>query len=160
MQDRELYRQLLGLKEPWEVSEIEVDFEGMKVDIWVTWPPAKEAPCPECGRGSAIYDHRDERQWRHLDTMQFQTIIQCRIPRVKCSEHGVKSIEIPWAEPGSRFTALFERLAIDVLLACLNQTKAKGLLRLSWDEVHHIQEKAVSRGLNRRGGWGFEIPRG
>lgn len=151
MQDRELYRQLLGLKAPWEVSEIEVDFEGMKVDVWVTWPPAKEAPCPECGKGSVIYDHRDERQWRHLDTMQFQTIIHCRIPRVKCAAHGVKSIDIPWAEPGSRFTALFERLAIDVLLACLNQTKAKELLRLSWDEVHHIQEKAVSRGLNRRG---------
>lgn len=83
--------------------------------------------------------------------MQFQTIIHCRIPRVQCSEHGIKSIDIPWAEPGSRFTALFERLAIDVLLACLNQTKAKELLRLSWDEVHHIQGKAVSRGLSRRG---------
>ena len=52
----------------------------------------------------------------------------------------------------SRFTALFERLSIDVLLGCQNQSKAKELLKLSWDEVHLIQEKAVERGLGRRVG--------
>jgi transposase len=82
--------------------------------------------------------------------MEFQTILHCRIPRINCPEHGVKSIDIPWADKNSRFTALFERLAIDVLLGCQTQTKAKGLLRLSWDEVHLIQEKAVQRGLERR----------
>jgi len=150
MQDKELYRQLLGLQHPWVVSEVLVDFEELKVDVWIMWPPEKKAACPECGNLYSIYDHREERKWRHLDTMQFQTILHCRIPRVKCSEHGVKSIDIPWADKRSRFTALFERLAIDVLLGCQNQTKAKELLRLSWDEVHHIQEKAVQRGLERR----------
>ena len=52
------------------------------------------------------------------------------------------------AEKHSRFTALFERLSIDVLLGCQNQSKAKELLKLSWDEVHLIQEKAVQRGLS------------
>ncbi len=150
MQDKELYRQLLGLVEPWKVAEVKIDFKEMKVDVWVEWPPEKQAPCPECKRGSVIYDYREERQWRHLDTMQFQTILHCRIPRVNCSEHGIKSIGVPWAEKNSRFTALFERLTIDVLQGCQNQTKAKELLRLSWDEVHLIQEKAVQRGLQRR----------
>jgi transposase len=150
MQDKELYSQLLGLVKPWKVSEVKVDFEGLRVDVWVKWPPDKQAPCPKCGKHYAIYDHREERQWRHLDTMQFQTILHCRIPRVECLEHGVKSIEVPWAEGRSQFTGLFERLAIDVLLACQNQTKAKELLRISWDEVHRIQEKAVERGLARR----------
>ena len=150
MQDKELYRQLLGLKEPWDVSEIKVDFAGLRVDLWITWPPERKAPCPECGELCNIYDHREERQWRHLDTMQFQTVLHCRIPRIECKEHGVKSINVPWAEGSSRFTALFERLAIDILTGCLNQTKAKELLRLSWDEMHLIQEKAVYRGLQRR----------
>lgn len=88
--------------------------------------------------------------WRHLDTMQFQTLIRCRVPRVKCKDHGVSTITVPWSEKQSRFTQLFQRFAIDVLLACQNQTKAKELLRLSWDEVHTIQEKAVERGLARR----------
>ena len=82
--------------------------------------------------------------------MQFQTILHCRIPRVRCSEHGVRSIDVPWAEDRSQFTALFERLAIDILLACQNQTKAKELIGLSWDEMHKIQERAVERGLARR----------
>jgi len=84
--------------------------------------------------------------------MQFQTIVHWRIARVKCAEHGIKSMAVPWAEKHSRFTALFERLSIDVLLGCQNQSKAKELLKLSWDEVHLIQEKAVERGLGRRVG--------
>jgi len=56
---------------------------------------------------------------------------------------------LPWAEEKSQFTALFERLAIDVLLGCQNQTKAMELLKMSWYEVHHIQDKAVQRGLQR-----------
>lgn len=88
-------------------------------------------------------------------TMQFQTILHCRIPRIQCAAHGVKSIDIPWAEKNSRFTALFERLAIDVLVGCQNQTKAKKLLGLSWDGVHLIMEKAVGRGLQRRSAGGL-----
>jgi transposase len=150
MQDRELYRQLMGLHEPWAVTEVKVDFDGRKVDVWVEWPLEQPGPCPECTKPCRIYDHREERQWRHLDTMQFQTIVHWRIARVKCPEHGIKSMEVPWAEKHSRFTALFERLAIDVLLGCQNQSKAKELLKLSWDELHLIQEKAVQRGLGRR----------
>jgi len=30
---------------------------------------------------------------------------------------GVDQVALPWAEPNSRFTAVFERLAIDVLAA-------------------------------------------
>jgi transposase len=150
MQDRELYKQLMGLRDPWKVTEVAVDFEKLRVDVWLEWPPQDQAVCPKCKRACNIYDHREERQWRHLDTMQFQTILHCRIPRVNCPGHGAKSISVPWTEKNSRFTALFERLSIEVLLGCQNQTKAKEFLSLSWDEVHLIQEKAVQRGLQRR----------
>jgi len=101
MQDRELYRQLMGLQEPWKVTEVKVDFEGLKVDVWVEWSLEQQGVCPECGVACRIYDHREERQWRHLDTMQFQTIVHCRIPRVNCPEHGTKSMEVGWAEKHS-----------------------------------------------------------
>jgi transposase len=96
--------------------------------VWIEWPPERLVFCHDCGKGYGIDDHRGERQWRHLDTMQFQTILHCRIPRVKCTDHGVKSIEVPWAEKKSQFTALFERLAMDILLGCQNQTKGKGVI--------------------------------
>ena len=37
------------------------------------------------------------------------------MPRVKCPEHGVVTTTVPWAEPNSGFTALFEALVIDWL---------------------------------------------
>jgi len=149
MQDRELYEKLLGLEKPWRVSDMRVNFDALKVEIKVEWTE-QTAPCPDCGKMHPIYDHRQERAWRHLDTMQFETHLKCRIPRIECPDHGVEVIRAPWAEPYSRFTQLFERLAIDVLKACSSQSRAQGLLRLSWDEVHHIQERAVARGLARR----------
>jgi transposase len=56
---------------------------------------------------------------------------------------------VPWAEPRSRFTLLFERLAIDVLGQC-NVTGATRILRLSWDEAWGIMERAVTRGRQRK----------
>jgi transposase len=58
----------------------------------------------------------------------------------------VRQVSLPWAEPLSRFTTLFERLAIDVLKAC-DVASAAGLLRLSWDEAWHLMDRAVARGL-------------
>jgi transposase len=50
----------------------------------------------------------------------------------------------------ARFTVLFERLAIDVLKEC-DVEGACRVLRLSWDEGWGIAERAVARGLLRRG---------
>jgi transposase len=58
----------------------------------------------------------------------------------------VKPVRLPWAEPMSRFTALFERLAIDVLKET-SVTGAMRLLRLTWDEARNIMDRAVERGL-------------
>lgn len=124
--------------------------EDKLVEIDVLWPTDERVECPECGRSCAIKDHREERRWRHLDTMQFQTIIKSRVPRSECPEHGVKTIHVPWAGPNSRFTLLFERFAIDVMKAAKSIKEAAKLLGLSWDQVHHIQARAVERGLSRR----------
>lgn len=144
------YSLLLGLVPPWLVTNVDLNMEKRLVEIDVRWPVDHEVECPACGRSCSIKDHREERQWRHLDTMQFQTIIKSRVPRSECPEHGVKTINVPWAGPNSRFTLLFERLAIDVMIAAKSIKEAAKLLGLSWDQVHHIQARAVERGLKRR----------
>lgn len=144
------YSLLLGLVPPWLVTNVNLNTEGRLVEIEVQWPVSYQVECPDCGRSCMIKDHREERRWRHLDTMQFQTIIKSRVPRSECSEHGVKTISVPWAGPNSRFTLLFERFAIDVMIAAKSIKEAARLLGLSWDQVHHIQSRAVERGLARR----------
>lgn len=150
MDDKELYRQILGVVAPWEIGRIELQMEKDRVDIYLEWPYLKDGTCPECGKECKVHDRREERVWRHLDTCQLKTVIHCRIPRVRCAEHKTKTMEVPWAEDMSRFTRQFERIAIQFLEASENRSKTAEVLRLSWDEMNHIMEKAVKRGLSRR----------
>lgn len=144
------YGLLLGLIPPWAVVSVDLDLPGKKVVIEVDYPADERVPCPECGRECRIKDHREKRIWRHLDTMQFETLVTCRMPRSDCPEHGVKTIQVPWAGPRSQFTLLFERFAIEVLLGARSIKKAQELLGISWDQAQRIQELAVERGLVRR----------
>jgi transposase len=61
----------------------------------------------------------------------------------------VRQIDVPWAEEGSRFTALFEALVIDWLAEASIQAVAQRL-GLSWSAVDGIMQPAVKRGLARR----------
>lgn len=149
MEDIGLYQYLLGLKSPWSVSRVGLDVERQRVDVWAEHEENAVWVCPECQKESTLYDHAEERLWRHLDSCQFKTFLHARIPRVKCMEHGVLQVLVPWAEPKSRFTALFERLAIDVLREC-DVTGATRILKISWDEAWNIMERAVERGKLRK----------
>lgn len=146
----EHYGQLLGLNDQWNVSNIELDTAGQRVTIAVEFI-GDEYPCPCCQASSPVYDRRgDTRKWRHLDTMQFETVIESAIPRIKCSEHGVKSMKMPWADKHSRFTLLFEAFAIRVLQAARSVEEARKLLGLNWHQLEAIKQRAVERGLSRR----------
>jgi transposase len=149
VQDRELYAQILGVREPWRVASVDLKLTEGEVHVHLTHGPDREWVCPECGKGCPLYDHQPERCWRHLDTCQYRTILHAAPPRSNCPEHGVRNVKLPWAEPSSRFTAMFERLAIDWMRAA-SQKAVAARLQLSWDEVHAIQERAVARGLARR----------
>ena len=149
MEDRELYFYLLGLKSPWTVGQVSLDIKKRRVDVWAEHPEGESWPCPECSKDSAVYDHAKERIWRHLDSCQCQTYLHARTPRVQCPEHGVRQVGVPWAEPKSRFTLLFERLAIDMLGEC-GVSGAAGILGISWDEGWNLMERAVTRGRKRK----------
>jgi transposase len=68
---------------------------------------------------------------------------------INCSEHGVRQIDVPWAEENSRFTALFDSLVIDWLHEASIKAVAQRL-RISWGAVDGIMQRAVARGLIRR----------
>ena len=147
MEDRQLYAQILGIKKPWQVTTVEFERDAGEVRVFVALRTAKQR-CPECKEPSPGYDER-ERRWRHLDTCQYRTILVASIPRVNCPEHGVQQLKVPWAEEGSRFTALFEALVIDWLRECSFAGVGRQLA-LSWEQVEGIQARAVRRGLARR----------
>ena len=148
MRDRELYAKLLGIEAPWFVRDVDMRLDAGEVEIFLSLDESAELACPVCGAACTKYDARP-RTWRHLDTMQYKTLLTAEVPRVNCPKHGVKQVRAPWAEPSSRFTALFEAVVIDWLLEASTSAVAR-LLRLSWDEVDGIRARAVARGIARR----------
>ena len=130
MEDKELYRHVMGIREPWRVDRVELDLRRERMDVWAVHGEGQRWSCSECGTLLSVCDHAPKRVWRHLDTCQFMTFLQARIPRVECPTHGVKQTNVSWAEEHSRFTALFERLAIMVV----KETNIEGagkILRIS-----------------------------
>jgi transposase len=149
MRDTNLYQHLLGLKEPWTVNRVDLDVAAQRVDVWVEHPTGLQWPCPECGVLGSLHDHASERQWRHLDSCQFQTFLRAEPPRMKCPEHGVRQVRLPWAEPNARFTLLFEAFAVRVLRETSIEA-ARKILAISWDEAGYLMHRAVARGLARK----------
>ena len=148
MRDKELYTQILGIQAPWKVSDIELDLKAGEVKVYVDQKPGTNLACPKCGTRCPGYDKR-RRQWRHLDTCQLKTLLVAELPRVQCAEHGVVSVHVPWSEPGSGFTALYEALVIDWLKEASIQAVSRQL-SLSWNAIDGIMQRAVKRGLVRR----------
>ena len=144
------YGQLLGIGEEWTVTEVKLSREENQVVIYLRTTPGLQHSCPKCGKPSPLKDHAPERKWRHLDTMQFETVLLARPVRVKCKECGVLTAAVPWAEPKGRFTLMFEAFAIHVIRACSSLEQARLLLGLSWKSVNEIMKRAVDRGLLER----------
>jgi transposase len=63
----------------------------------------------------------------------------------------VLQVSVSWSEPRSRFTLLFEGLAVETLKQSTVQGAAE-LLRQSWAEAMHLMQRAVARGLKKEEG--------
>lgn len=149
MHDRDLYARILGLVDPWEVRDVKLDLKAGEVRVLVAAKLHASLQCPECKKPCPGYDSR-QRSWRHLDTCQFRTILVADVVRIECAEHGVRQVHVPWAEPGTGFTALMEAVVIDWLRSLASIKAVAEQLRLSWDEVDGILARAVERGLARK----------
>src|SRR5665647_809081 len=147
MKDIQLYQQILGLVAPWQVESVTLKQKEREIEVRVTFAETLWA-CPQCQKRMEVHDY-EERRWRHLDSCQFKTVLVSRVPIVRCPEHGSQTVAVPWAEKYDRFSRLFERLAIDVMLEC-SISGACEILGISWDEADGIKQRAVKRGLARK----------
>jgi transposase len=148
MKDTSLYQQILGDTSPWSVGNVELNAEKLTIEVRMVLPPVTVWGCVKCNCRMHVKEWR-ERRWRHMDSCQFKTILVASVPVVECPEHGAQTVQVPWAEGSSRYTLLFERFAIEVLLAC-NTERAGELLDITWDQADGIKQRAVIRGMAKR----------
>jgi transposase len=85
--------------------------------------------------------------WRHLNFFQHHCYITAAVPRVRCQEHGVKQIEVPWARKGSKFTLLFEQAAM-LLVREMPVLTTANILEMTdkrlWRIVQHYVKSAMN----------------
>jgi transposase len=150
MQDNEPYQHIPGQTSPWLISDVKLGIPAEKIQVSVEHPVGTEFCCPDCQKERAGYDHSKGLRWWRLGLCKYKTVLIGRVLRVDSPEHGVKTVTEPWALPHSRFTIMFERFAIEVLLMTQTAKGAMTILRLQWDATLHVIERAVARGKARK----------
>ena len=150
MKDTQLYEQLLGLSKPWSVSRVEVELEGSRITVHVRCDRGVVWGDPETGHDRAHVHGWVEREWRHLDTCQFETRIKAQVPRLKYQSGRVEDAAVPWAERYSRITLMMEAFVVRLLQAAANISRVASLIKLDWHTVNAVVARAVERGLARR----------
>jgi transposase len=148
MDEKSLYAHILNLIAPWQVKSLTFDKNAGSATVTVGIAENIQLTCRTCDKSCPVHDHR-HRKWHHLDTCQFATLVEADVPRIMCPDHGCQTLPVPWAGPGSRYTLLFESFVISWLkISTVNAVRKQ--LRLSWNAVDNIMQRAVKRGLARR----------
>ena len=150
MKDTQLYEQLLGLSKPWSVERVEVELQSNRITVHVQCDRGVVWGDPESGCDRAHVHGWVEREWRHLDTCQFETRIKAEVPRLKYKSGRVEDATVPWAERYSRITLLMEAFVVRLLQAAASVSRVASLIKLDWHTVNAVVARAVERGLARR----------
>jgi transposase len=146
--DNSFFDKLLNFGYNWKVDRVSIN-ELNEIDIFLKFDLASYKT-EHIETYEFVHDYSKLRRWRHLDIMQYKTFISAKLPRIKHNNSKIKSIEIPWGQSGKHHTELFEKFAIDLLLATKNQTKTAELLRCGFNLVNKIMHNATARGLKKR----------
>ena len=149
MEMNELFRVALGLEAPWQVSKVEFSESDGNLQLWLDFPAGSTFPCPVCAKaGCGAYD-TEERTWRHLNFFQHQTLLHARQPRIQCPEHGVKTVAVPWANPGSGFTLLMEAFILLLVQGGMTPAQVGRLVGEHDTRIWRVLQRYVAAGRRR-----------
>jgi len=161
MNEQQVFGLGLGLTEPWEIVDQHLDVVHKPSELTIVVEAERGAnyPCPECGKQCKAHDFKKSK-WRHLNFFQHHCIIMAKVPRVKCPDHGVKRVTVPWARKGSRFTLLFEQsvmtLAREMPVAAVARYVGE-LDKKLWRIIKHYVHKSLeSLDLSDLEAFGFD----
>ena len=143
-----LFEAALDIQPPWEIKEVRLDRERRRLDVVLDFQRGALFSCCECHRSLTAYDTR-MREWRHLDFFQYETHIYAPLPRTECPDCGVKTVDVPWANPQSGFTIFFEAWVIE-LAQVMTIKAASNRLRISDDSLWRLLKRAVTRAISKQ----------
>lgn len=107
----QLFTQALGLASPWRVDDLDFNPTEGAIHFHLCYD-SKRGVCPVCGMSDQPIHDRSERTWQHLSFFQYRAFLHADVPRIACQCGKTTQIEVPWANPRSGFTLMFEAYAL------------------------------------------------
>jgi transposase len=95
MKDTALYEHRLGLKAPWSVKKVDLSLADQRVVVEVVLKKGQVWGNPTDATKRAHINGWSKRQWRHLDTCQFETIIKALVPQLTYGNFTVDELTVP-----------------------------------------------------------------
>lgn len=138
MRVQDVFNSILGLDQA-QVRDVVVEPAGITVTVDLLGPH-------RCGCGHETASRYDStwRRWRHLDVAGQTLWIRALLARVRCPQcERVRTVDVPWARPGSRYTRAFEQ-HVAWLGQRMDLSSLARLVRCGWDAVHRIIARVVA----------------
>ncbi|TXL09960.1 ISL3 family transposase [Methylococcaceae bacterium CS2] len=143
-----LFSQALGLQSPWKVEEIIFSHDNSSTqnelhlhigfESGARFSDESDTLCP-------VHDTVD-RHWQHLSFFEHTCYLHCAVPRITTAEGSVRTVEVPWARPGSGFTLLFEAMALALVEREMPVNRVAEMLKVNpqriWTVFNHWISKA------------------
>jgi transposase len=148
MKQEDLFTMALGLQDPWFIERVEFrPSESLinELHLYVGHKPLQKFKGVD-GVEYTVYDHVD-RTWRHLNFFQHECYLHAKVPRVKTKDGNTLQIDVPWAQPGSSFTLLWEAFSLCLLQAGSSLTSAGKVMNVDSRVIGRIVNYYVSMAL-------------
>lgn len=100
--------------------------------------------CGRCQRRCPRYDQgRGVRWWRTFDVGLRPAFVEAPAPRVRCAQHGVTVVAVPWARHGAGHTRGFDDL-VAWFATRMSKTALARFLRVGWATVGAIIARVMA----------------
>ncbi len=102
---------------PWRLVSMSLDKDKRLVTINLGFERGAKFAHPQTKELLSVQD-TTERIWRHMNFFQYACEVKAPLPRVGkggTAEPPTRTVEVPWARPGSGFTLFFEAVVIHLL---------------------------------------------
>ena len=149
MKTEEIFALGLGLLAPWEVTSVrfEETAEGKELHIHIDFQRGSKF-ANDRGDKVPAYD-TEEKEWRHLNFFEHRCYLHCRVPRIRMSDGKIRTVDVPWARPGSGFTLLFEAYTMKLIEGEMPVSSVAKHTHVTspriWRVFHHWVSKARER---------------
>jgi hypothetical protein len=155
MQATELCAYVLSVEDPWQVTCVDINEGGLRMDIHVAFKRSSRSwfgrqykkKCSKCGAQLTVNKGSETKVWRHTNLGPLQTHVHVRIPRgLDCTWSQCPIMNL-WGDPASPFTSALQRQVTHALEHCDSVQSVCRLLDVRMEDL-----KRYNQVLDKRGG--------